>query len=99
MSEETSELFPEIELKGMDWANDELFFTYSFVDETSNFDPKGRWNYGCECYERIYRCRIPTAFRECQKMIDRFICMMTDEYPDVKEFWVDTDNHGEGLRI
>lgn len=93
MLENPSESSPEIEislpeLKGMDWTNDDLFFTHSFEDETSGFDSEGSWNYGCECYERTYKCRVPIAFRECEEMIDKFVCMIMDDYPDIEGFWV-----------
>jgi hypothetical protein len=87
-------LAPEFEIElqvmeGMNWENDDLFFTHEFEDETSQFDPKGTWNYGGEYYSRIYKCRVPIAFQHCELMIDNFVEMMMDNYPDTKGFWVD----------
>lgn len=90
--------FEPSELKGMDWANDDLFFTHSFVDETSEFDPKGRWSGGSDCYLRNYHCRVPIAFKNCEEMIDKFVCMIMDDYPDIEGFWVDVkEPYMEGL--
>lgn len=33
-------------------------------DETSQFDPKGEWQYGSECYTRLYRAWIPNSIRK-----------------------------------
>jgi hypothetical protein len=100
MSDNRSESFPEIrlyqlkppELKGIDWDDDKLFFTYTFEEETSQFDPNGRWVHGGEYYERSYWCRVPIAFQNCEEMIDAFVMMMRDNYPDTKGFWVDAKN-------
>ena len=95
MSDDHSESSQEIkmieppELKGMDWDNDDLFFTHSYTDETSQFDPQGRWNFGCECYERTYYCRIPKAFQDCEEMIERFLEIMLDNYSHIEGFWRD----------
>lgn len=32
---------------------------YEYDDETSQFDPRGRWQGGSECYIATYRCRVP----------------------------------------
>lgn len=93
MSDDHLESSPKIELskpvlEGMDWQNDDLFFTHSFEDETSMFDPEGRWCYGGEYYSRTFYCRIPIAFRDCYVMIDNFLTMMLDNYPDEEGFWV-----------
>jgi len=96
MLDNHSESSPELklhipELKGMDWGNDELFFTYSFVDESSQFDPKAKWNFGCECYERTYYCRVPKAFQNCWEMIDEFVELMRSNYPTIEGFWTDAE--------
>ena len=92
MSENHLELYQEIkmsELKGMDWDNNDLFFTHSFEEETSQFDPKGRWVPGGEYYERTFYCRVPKAFQNCEEMIDVFVVTMMENYPDAKGFWKD----------
>ncbi len=87
MSEDELELNIHRELPGMDWNNDDLFFTHEWVDETSQFDthPSVRWT--GECYDRTYRARVPKAFENCDELIDKFITMMVDDYPDVADFW------------
>jgi len=75
----------------LDWDNDDLFFTYTFEDETSMFDPKARWCYGGEYYSREYKCRVPVAFAHNPDMIDWFVEFMIDktEGEENKGFWVD----------
>ena len=75
----------------IDWRNDDLFFTHVWRDETSQFDnhPSVRWQGGGEYYDREFKARVPIAFRNCEEMVDKFIMMMMDDYPDEKGFWVD----------
>lgn len=35
------------------------YATFEYEDETSAFDPAGRWQGGTECYLRTYRVRVP----------------------------------------
>lgn len=70
------------------WGNDELFFTYMWTDETSQFDPKGRWCGGLECYEREYAARVPRALYASHELVDAFVTMMVDNFPEEKGFWV-----------
>jgi hypothetical protein len=74
----------------VDWSNDQLFFTHEWWDETSMWDsdPSVRYCYGSECYERKLRARVPIAFKNCDELIDAFICWMIDNYPDIEGFWV-----------
>ena len=76
------------ELTGLDFANDELFFTHTWWDETSQFDPKAKWVPGGEYYEREYKARVPIAFRDSEIMIDRFLLLMQEDYNDTSGFWV-----------
>lgn len=82
VSDTTQYTFP-----GIDWDNDDLFFTYEWEDETSQFDPKGKWHYGGEYYSRIYRARVPVAFKNSDEMSWEFVEMMMDKYPDTQGFW------------
>jgi hypothetical protein len=72
--------------KEMDWDNDELFFTHTFEDETSQFDddPSVRWRPGGEYYSREYRIRVPIAFKNCDELIDKFIEWTLDNHPTSK---------------
>lgn len=74
----------------MDWGNDQLFFTYSWFDETSQFDDhlSKRWCGGLECYQREFKARVPIAFKDCDDAIDQFISWMVDNHPDEEGFWV-----------
>jgi hypothetical protein len=36
----------------------------TWTDETSMYDPKGRWLYGSECAIRDYRAWIPNAIKK-----------------------------------
>lgn len=74
----------------VDWSNDDLFFTYTWSDETSEFDdhPTKRWSGGLECYTRKYKARVPVAFKDCPVLIDKFIILMED-YPEAEGFWVE----------
>jgi len=76
------------DLRGVDWADDSLFFTYAYEDETSAFDPNGKWCYGGEYYALTIRCRVPLAFKNCQELIDEFIEMMCNKWPDCDGFYV-----------
>lgn len=76
------------------FSDDSLFFTHEFEDETSAYDPEGRWS--GVCYSRTYRCRIPIAFRDCSEAIDWFI----DSNLETDGFWVDAcDTCGESAGI
>lgn len=44
--------------------NDKRYADYEFSDETSQFDPLGRWMPGGEYYQRDYRCRVPRRMLE-----------------------------------
>ena len=80
-----------VKINGVDWSDESLFFTHRWRDETSQFDshPSVRWNYGCECYERDMACRVPRAIEGCDELVESFVSMMMDEYPDTEGFWVD----------
>jgi len=80
-----------VPMEGVDWNNDKLFYTHSWVDETSQFDthPSVRWNFGCEVYERKYKCRMPIAFGESIELQDAFIELMDSQFPDADGYWVD----------
>ena len=82
----------------MDWSNDALFFKYAWRDETSQFDnhPSVRWEGGSEYYSREYKCRVPLAFKDCDELIEAFIELMQDKYPETTGFWVDYPRGGEG---
>jgi hypothetical protein len=90
MADESIDIDHE-DLLGMDWANDSLFYTHDWWDETSQFDdhPSKRYCYGGEYYERQFKARVPLAFKDCDVMRDRFIDIMACDYPDTKGFWVD----------
>lgn len=38
--------------------------TIEYDDETSQFDPKGRWCPGSDCYQRTYKVRVPAELTE-----------------------------------
>lgn len=73
----------------LDWDNDELFYTHVWEDETSQFDPLGRWVGGGDYYSREYACRVPKVFQRCDELRDMFIDYMIDNHPDEAGFWVD----------
>lgn len=66
-------------LDGPDYRTEEWW------DETSQFDqgPNVRWNGGTECYERLYRCRVPSYLID-REAIDNWI---EDNLEQVK--WLD----------
>lgn len=70
------------------WGDDELFFTHTWTDETSQFDPRGRWCPGLECYEATYSARVPRAIRSSDELVAAFTSMMADNFPEEKGFWV-----------
>ncbi len=72
----------------LDWNNDDLFYTYSFWDETSAFDSKGRWNFGLECYEREYKVRVPLAFKDNEEIAELWAYFFIEHYPEESGFWV-----------
>jgi hypothetical protein len=76
-------------LPGVDWANDSLFFTHEWEDETSQFDPQGRWQGGSECYLRTFKARVPVAFRDCDELIEMFTLWVQENCPGCEGFWVD----------
>lgn len=70
----------------LDWLNDELFFIYSYWEETSMFDQGARWN--GVCYEVKLCVRVPRVFENCETSTQMFIDWMIDNYPDHPYFWV-----------
>jgi hypothetical protein len=74
----------------MDFSDDAKFFTYSFEDETSQFDPKGRWVPGAEFYERTMYCRVPLELKDDEDLIGEFI----DQHWDEEGFWRDEPEKG-----
>lgn len=63
---------------------------YRWEDETSQFDPKGIWMYGSECYIRTYRCRVPSimlAIAEKSGNFDRLHDWISD-HNEVQEIWL-----------
>lgn len=76
-------------LSNVDWNNDDLFFTYSWNDIASPGDPKARWNFGAEEYERTYKARVPLAFQNCEELCDQFVNLICDNYFETERFWVD----------
>lgn len=79
------------DLPGMDWANDALFFTHKWRDETSMYDdhPSVHWSPGGEYYSREFKVRMPIAFKNCDELSDHFIEWMDDHYPACNGFWLD----------
>lgn len=37
---------------------------HEWEDETSMFDPRGRWEYGSECFYATYRCYVPARLKD-----------------------------------
>lgn len=72
---------------GVDWGNDELFFTHEWRDETSMFDSDPSTRFEGEYYSRKFKARVPVAFRNSPEMITEFIGWMADRYPDCQAFW------------
>lgn len=53
---------------------------HEFVDETSQFDPKGRWVGGAEYYEREFTCYVPyRLLRRRPDLVDDFIAKHCEE--------------------
>jgi hypothetical protein len=71
-----------------DWSNDTLFFTYEWWEETSQWDtgPCVRWIH--EYHERLYKARVPLAFKDNDDAIEHFLMWVVDNYPDEPGFWV-----------
>lgn len=73
----------------VDWGNDDLFYTFTYWDETSMFDddPSVRWD--GSYYSRRFKVRVPRAFETCKDLRERFITMMQEDYPDCEGYWVE----------
>jgi len=52
----------------MNIYNSKRYVTFSWEDETSQFDPKGIWSPGCEYYFRTYKVRVPAKMY--QRMVN-----------------------------
>lgn len=63
------------------------YAAFEFDDETSQFDPLGRWVGGCEFYARTYRCRVP------RKMLER--AKTTGDFTKLND-WIDAHD-GPGI--
>lgn len=57
---------------------------YEWEDETSSFDPKGRWVGGCEYYARTYQCWIPKFIKEDD---EDAITKHIESVEGVPEYW------------
>ncbi len=77
------------ELEGVDWSDDKLFYTYSWADETSEFDdhPSVRWN--GTSYSRDYKMRVPIALRGNEELVEAFVTMIIDNFEGVDGPWVE----------
>jgi len=62
------------------------YVDYSFVDETSMYDqnPTKRFNFGLECYEATYKCRVP------KKLLEK--SLITNDHSKLNEWIMD---HGD----
>jgi hypothetical protein len=65
----------------LDWKNDALFFTYVWEDETSQFDPEGRWCPGLDCCLRTYKTRLPLAIRDNYELCEMFVGYLLENAP------------------
>jgi len=61
------------------------FVDIEWWEETSRFDehPTTRWAHGVECYERLYRCRVPATVVENDTVDD----WISDNWDYIK--WLD----------
>jgi len=46
---------------------------YEWEDETSQFDPEGRWQSGVDCYVRTNKCRVPISLGSNDEAIGDWI--------------------------
>jgi len=46
---------------------------YKYEDETSQFDPEGKWCPGSDCYRRLYRVRVPKEFGDDEEKIGEWL--------------------------
>jgi hypothetical protein len=54
-----------------------------FDDETSQFDPKGRWHYGSDCYMRTFRAMIPVSIQpDDEEAIETYLDHHPEAYCD-----------------
>jgi hypothetical protein len=70
------------------YDNDRLYADYEYDDETSQFDPQGRWVSGSEYYARTYHARVP------RKMLER--CTTSGDYREISD-WLDKHSHKPGI--
>ena len=70
-----------------DYSNDKKYFTLSYRDETSMYDPHPsvRWEGGSEYYSRLYSCRVPIRIKNNKTLIDDF----SERHNEDDGFWVD----------
>lgn len=55
------------------------YWLYEWEDETSQFDPAGRWAPGSECYFRTYRMWVPNCIgKNNQERLDEYIERQSD---------------------
>lgn len=72
------------------YLNDKLYADYEWEDETSQFDPKGRWVGGSEYYSRTYRCRVPKGLLKlCEATGDHEILSDWIYRNQEKPIWLD----------
>jgi hypothetical protein len=84
----SSEYYPHIDYLSeisMNFSDDTKFFTLTYMEESSQFDPNAVWNAGGEYYEVEVACRIPHEICEDEDAIDEFI----DNHQHLDGFWVE----------
>lgn len=69
----------------MNFSDDTQFFTLTYMEETSQFNPNAVWNHGGEYYEAEVSCRIPHEICEDEDAIEQFI----DDNQHLEGFWVE----------
>lgn len=75
----------------IDWGNDSLFFTHTYIDETSKYDPHPSTHFspGNDCYMRTFAVRVPISIKDEEDVIERWINMFIDLDYENEGFWID----------
>jgi hypothetical protein len=77
-------------MSAIPWGDDKFFFTHTWIDETSSFDPHPSVFYspGSDSCWREFSARVPLGLKDCPEAIERWI----DGWMDIEGeegFWVE----------
>lgn len=79
------EPFLEASLSPPKYRAPDNHWLHEWDDETSQFDPKGCWQYGSEYFKRTFKIWVPDSIRDDQDAIDEYV----ESQQGIPDKWAD----------